>query len=456
MNNLNELTTVTNRGTLTVAGTATETPYDSPDYLTGVTVSGTGLSSGPAALYADGTWARTNATLANGNNTFTAIANDTYGRWSTNSVTVNLPATNTYSYDLNGNLLSDGTRYFAYDDENQLISVTVSNVWRSEFVYDGLLRRRISREYRWNAGTSGWLKTNEVRYVYDGNLVIQERDQNNIPLVTYTRGNDLSRTLQGGGGIGGILARTDNAKLLISDPNAHAYYFYDVNGNVTELVNTNGLVMASYNYDPFGNMLSMSGPLASANTYRFSSKEWNEHAGLYYYGYRFYDPNLQRWLNRDPISEAGGINLYGFVFNNPFFWADQYGLAPWEPYPTCDAAAKGVMQDLHDHPETVNGEHYEKASGIFKDKDGKYYYNPPQNGTGLPGQSMPDFKYKRDKNDAVAGWAHDHIRGEDFSQQDKNFSADNNNIPGYVVTPKGDEKKYDPKTDKTTNIGHCN
>ena len=71
MNNLNELTTVTNRGTLTVAGTATETPYDSPDYLTGVTVSGTGLSSGPAALYADGTWARTNATLANGNNTKT-------------------------------------------------------------------------------------------------------------------------------------------------------------------------------------------------------------------------------------------------------------------------------------------------------------------------------------------------------------------------------------------------
>ena len=67
MNNLNELTTVTNRGTLTVAGTATETPYDSPDYLTGVTVSGTGLSSGPAALYADGTWARTNATLANEN-----------------------------------------------------------------------------------------------------------------------------------------------------------------------------------------------------------------------------------------------------------------------------------------------------------------------------------------------------------------------------------------------------
>jgi hypothetical protein len=102
VNNLNELTTVTNRGTLTVAGTATEYPAN----LTGVTVSGTGLSSGSAELYGDGAWARTNATPVNGNNTYTAIATDTYGRWSTNSVTVNLPATNSYSYDLNGNLLS--------------------------------------------------------------------------------------------------------------------------------------------------------------------------------------------------------------------------------------------------------------------------------------------------------------------------------------------------------------
>jgi len=47
-----------------------------------------------------------------------------------------------YTYDANGNLLNDGQRYFSYDDENQLTSVTVSNAWRSEFVYDGLLRRR--------------------------------------------------------------------------------------------------------------------------------------------------------------------------------------------------------------------------------------------------------------------------------------------------------------------------
>jgi len=158
--------------------------------------------------------------------------------------------------------------------------------------------------------------------------VVQERDANNVPLVTYTRGNDLSGTLQDAGGIGGLLARTDNGQMIAGNPAAHAYYFSDGNGNVTMLVNTNGTILAQYAYDPFGNTLWMSGPLATANTYRFSSKEWNDHAGLYYYGRRFYDPLLQRWPNRDPLEEDGGINLYEFVKNSPISWFDSDGAAP--------------------------------------------------------------------------------------------------------------------------------
>src|SRR5688572_23603605 len=74
---------------------------------------------------------------------------------------------------------------------------------------------------------------------------------------------------------------------------------------------------SNYRYNPFGGTISSSGTLASANTYRFSSKEFHSNSGLYYYGYRWYDPNLQRWLNRDPIFEEGGINLYSFVMNQP-------------------------------------------------------------------------------------------------------------------------------------------
>jgi RHS repeat-associated protein len=326
VNKLNELTNATRSGTFTVAGTATEQEGSisgSPAGVTNVTVSGTGLSSGTANLYLDGSWARTNATLANGTSSYMAVALDTYGRTDTRSVTVNLPATNNYSYDSNGNLLSDGTRNFRYDDENQLTAVWVANSWSNNFAYDGLLRRRIEMDYGWNG--SSWVKTNEVRFVYDGNLVIQERDANNLPLITYTRGNDLSGSLQVAGGIGGLLARTDMGKWIAGDWQASADYYFDGNGNVAGLVYTNGLLAAQYNYDPFGNILTMSGPLAGANIYRFSSKEWNNNAEIYYYGRRFYDPSLQRWLNRDPIQEVGGINLYAFVGNNPLTWIDYLG-----------------------------------------------------------------------------------------------------------------------------------
>jgi RHS repeat-associated protein len=97
---------------------------------------------------------------------------------------------------------------------------------------------------------------------------------------------------------------------------------------------------ASYRYDAYGNTVTASGSLAGANVYRFSSKELVTSGNLYYYGYRFYDPNLQRWLNRDPLGEPGfevlrgddtdvlgdGPNRYAFVQNSPVNYHDDDGL----------------------------------------------------------------------------------------------------------------------------------
>ena len=79
------------------------------------------------------------------------------------------------------------------------------------------------------------------------------------------------------------------------------------------------------------------------NRYRFSSKEWNDNSGLYYYGYRFYDPGLQRWPNRDPVEDLGfatiahritldggiGPDPYIFVANSPLDDIDAHGLDIW-------------------------------------------------------------------------------------------------------------------------------
>jgi uncharacterized protein RhaS with RHS repeats len=79
--------------------------------------------------------------------------------------------------------------------------------------------------------------------------VLQERDSNNNPLVTYTRGIDLSGRMQGAGGIGGLMARTDGT--------GTTFYHSDGNGNVTMLVNSAGTMQAKYLYDPYGNTVSL-------------------------------------------------------------------------------------------------------------------------------------------------------------------------------------------------------
>jgi len=95
----------------------------------------------------------------------------------------------------------------------------------------------------------------------------------------------------------------------------------------TVIFDSDGIIAAHYEYDPFGNNVSSHGLLAEANPYRFSTKYLDVETGLYYYGYRYYSPVLGRWLNRDPIQEQGGLNFYGFVGNNPTTYSDLFGLA---------------------------------------------------------------------------------------------------------------------------------
>jgi RHS repeat-associated protein len=173
---------------------------------------------------------------------------------------------------------------------------------------------------------------------------VQKRNGSNNPLVSYTRGNDLSGTMEGAGGIGGLLARSSG----YSGGNftVHNYYFADGNGNITYLLDNSPTMVAKYRYDAFGNTISKSGTLADANVYRFSSKEIHVSSGMYYYGHRFYEPNLQRWVNRDPIGERGDINLFRFVRNQPTRSVDPLGwIIKFDP--NADPCFRGkVLRDM--------------------------------------------------------------------------------------------------------------
>jgi len=245
----------------------------------------------------------------------------------------------TVSYDDNGNPTFASTTFFGYvyDDENRLVkwyyyangsngngNPSTHADLRTDFVYDGLGRLRKRVEYQGSGSGTSWHLESETRYIYDGMRVIQERSSSNIPTVSYTRGNDLSGTLEGAGGIGGLLARSDGYSS--GNWSTHNFYHADGNGNITYLVNSSQGLAASYRYEPFGKTLASSGTVAAANVYRFSSKEVHANSGMYYFGYRFYDPDSQRWTGRDPLQENADINMYRFVFNSPPDEVDPLGL----------------------------------------------------------------------------------------------------------------------------------
>jgi RHS repeat-associated protein len=85
---------------------------------------------------------------------------------------------------------------------------------------------------------------------------------------------------------------------------------------VTELVGSDGTSAAQYEYGPFGEVVRATGLLAKANPFRFSTKYQDDEADLIYYGYRYYNSGMGRWLSRDLIGEMGEANLYQVAANN--------------------------------------------------------------------------------------------------------------------------------------------
>ena len=244
-----------------------------------------------------------------------------------------------FTYTPDGGLASDGTWSYAYDAEDQLTSVTSASLTNGAIrvlnTYDYRHRRTsktVQRLYSTIApppsppvGVEEWQTLETRTFVYDDWNLIHETiytidgGTTNAAEVQYFWGLDLSGTLQGVGGVGGLLAVSRNGQ----------FYFptLDNNGNVTKYIDESGNVVAAYEYDDFGRTILQSGPLADFFRHRFSTKYFDAEAGLYYYGYRFYHPTLMRWLNRDPIEEYGGFNLYGFCRNNAIRMYDKDGRA---------------------------------------------------------------------------------------------------------------------------------
>ena len=84
-------------------------------------------------------------------------------------------------------------------------------------------------------------------------------------------------------------------------------------------------VDTEFEYGPFGELIRSTGEKKEDFNFRYSTKYEDTETGLLYYGYRYYNAETGRWLNRDPVEEQGGLNLYGFVDNDSINYVDDLG-----------------------------------------------------------------------------------------------------------------------------------
>ncbi len=153
-----------------------------------------------------------------------------------------------------------------------------------------------------------------ARYIWDDYNIIAENA--GVANETYnTWGLDLDGTMQGLGGVGGLLA-TEKANTL-SLPS------YDGNGNITEYISDDGAIVSHSDYSSFGRERLTCGD--NNYSHRFSTKPTCRRSGLVEYQMRDYMPWLGRWQSRDLMGEIGGLNQFGFVGNMPLMNIEVHG-----------------------------------------------------------------------------------------------------------------------------------
>ena len=248
--------------------------------------------------------------------------------------------TYSYTYDSAGNILTANGHSYTYGDADWRDLLTkYDNV---DIIYDSI--GNPTSYYNGTQWTFSWehgrmLSTasgggSSISYTYDVDGIRTSKTVNGTKHTYYYAGGKLLRETFGSNTLDFFYDVSGNPYALKHNGTTY-YYITNLQGDVMSIVNGSGTVVASYQYDPFGNLVSTepaANSIGAINPLRYRGYVYDTESRLYYLQSRYYDPKVGRFINADALVSTGqgilGYNMFTYCRNNPVNLVDSSGNYP--------------------------------------------------------------------------------------------------------------------------------
>ena len=292
--------------------------------------------------------------------------------------------TYTYTYDTVGNITAANGHSYTYGNTNWRDLLTAYD--GESITYDA--SGNPTSYYNGTRWTMGWKEgrrltsatdgTTSLAFTYDSEGLRLSKTVGTTKHNYYYAGGKLMRETYGSNTLDFFYDATGTPYALKSNSTVY-YYVTNLQGDVINLVNSSGTVVATYDYDPYGKVITATGTLAAVNPLRYRGYYYDSETGMYYLQSRYYDPTIGRFINADSYASTGqgflGFNMFSYCRNNPTSRTDISGTYDV----VCDTSNPLADEEEHGEGGLSGGTQYDPYQAILDTgSPAPYVSNIPQ------------------------------------------------------------------------------